>query len=643
MGVGDGTVIGATKILDNGPDGDRFNVAILAEGYQQGDLSQFASDAQAFVQHLRATPPFDTLGPAINVYRVDVSSTDRGADDPVAAGGTGATANTFFDATFGNGGNRRGLVVNNGTAIQVANQNVPAWHMLMVLVNSTIYGGTGGSVAVFSLAANANEIGVHEMGHTAFGLADEYEYWAGCGVDTDRNRHPNSEPAEPNVTVASTRDSIKWRDLIASGTAIPTMSNPNCSNCDSRASSVPIGTVGAFEGAHYYHCGAYRPEYNCKMRALGQPFCAVCRRVIEQKLNPFLATHWHLGRLTQATGGPLASSDPCAYVFDAQATQHAVYVGSGHMQELWWDAANGWHIEDLSAATGAPAPSGTPCGYTFAAQSTQHVFYRGSNGKVYELWWDAANGWHIEDLSAATGAPLAVGDPSAYVFNAQGTQHVLFRDGDGHVRELWWDAGGGWHLEDLSIATGAPPAAGNPCGYVFDAQGTQHVVFRDGAGHIRELWWDAASGWHLEDLTAATGAPLSSSDPTAYVFSAQSTQHVIFRSADGHIHELWWDAGAGWHHGDLSAATSAPIASSAPAAYVFDAQGSQHVIYRGSDNRIHELWWDTAAGWHIEDLSLATGAPPAAGDPTGYVFAAQNTQHIIYRSSGGEVVELWWG
>ena len=33
------------------------------------------------------------------------------------------------------------------------------------------------------------------------------------------------------------------------------------------------------------------------------------------------------------------------------------------------------------------------------------------------------------------------------------------------------------------------------------------------------------------------------------------------------------------------------VAAGDPAAYMFDAQGTQHVVYRGSDNHIHELWW----------------------------------------------------
>ena len=64
---------------------------------QQND---FNNACTAFVTAFRATPPFDELSPAINVFRINVSSTDSGADDPVSGGGTGATARTYFDATL---------------------------------------------------------------------------------------------------------------------------------------------------------------------------------------------------------------------------------------------------------------------------------------------------------------------------------------------------------------------------------------------------------------------------------------------------------------------------------------------------------------------------------------------------------------
>jgi hypothetical protein len=61
------------------------------------------------------------------------------------------------------------------------------------------------------------------------------------------------------------------------------------------------------------------------------------------------------------------------------------------------------------------------------------------------------------------------------------------------------------------------------------------------------------------------------------------------------VHELWWNNTDGWHHDDLSGATGAPAAQDgfncAPAAYLFDAQRTQHFVYVGVDRHIYDLWW----------------------------------------------------
>src|SRR5205814_2110117 len=82
-----------------------------------------------------------------------------------------------------------------------------------------------------------------------------------------------------------------------------------------------------------------------------------------------------------------------------------------------------WAQRDVTLVTGAPAAAAAPAGYAFEARGTRHVVYRGVDGHVYELWWDAANGWGGGDLTAVTGSPAAAGKPAGYVFAAQGTQH----------------------------------------------------------------------------------------------------------------------------------------------------------------------------------------------------------------------------
>ncbi len=102
---------------------------------------------------------------------------------------------------------------------------------------------------------------------------------------------PPGEPSEPNVTLDADRNTNKWRDLIATTTNMPTTKNVDCTQCDPQASPVASGTIGAFEGAHYYHCAVYRPAFDCRMRTLGQPFCEVCQRAIERQLERFLPPH----------------------------------------------------------------------------------------------------------------------------------------------------------------------------------------------------------------------------------------------------------------------------------------------------------------------------------------------------------------
>jgi IgA Peptidase M64 len=287
MGTSDGQVLGPTKILDSGPATQRWNAVIVSEGYRRSEMAQFAEDAKQFAEALLASAPFDRLRAAINIYRVEVTSTDSGAKDPKKCGGTGAKPRTYFDASFCTNGIRRLLVANNGRVVKVVGKHVPQWHMAFLAVNSPISGGSGGAIATFSRAPGSAEIAIHEMGHTAFGLADEYEYYANC-AEKGHNKHSGSEPSQPNITTNKNRATTKWRSLIQPATPVPTTRNANCANCDPQPSPVAVGIIGLFEGGDYYHCGVYRPEFDCRMRNLNKPFCGVCQQVIVKKLTPFL-------------------------------------------------------------------------------------------------------------------------------------------------------------------------------------------------------------------------------------------------------------------------------------------------------------------------------------------------------------------
>ncbi len=284
MGASDGFVIGSTKAVDHGPDNARWNLVIVGDGYQASEMASYHTHVQSFITALRTTPPFNELFCGINVYRIDVASTDSGADDPGCGGNPAVTANTYFDATFCSVFSgvplERLLTIDSALALSVATTHVPLRHQVLCIVNSTKYGGSGGAIATCSVDPQANEIAIHEIGHSGFGLADEY---GGDGSAT-----PAGEPSEPNVTRDTNRATNKWRTLIDPATPMPSQCSGGCasSTCVPPGSPPPPGAVGTYEGAIYSDCNTYRPLPSCYMRDYG-PFCPVCAGVIRSTLAPF--------------------------------------------------------------------------------------------------------------------------------------------------------------------------------------------------------------------------------------------------------------------------------------------------------------------------------------------------------------------
>lgn len=282
MTADDGTVIGLVKIFDSGVPANRWNLVLVSDGYQAGALGQFATDAQDLVNQLLAEPPFDRpeIQCGINAYRLDVTSTDSGADKPHCdeGGGDGIFKATYFDSTFCFYGDTQRLLYGNKTLAEfTVDAALPEWDQIVVICNDPERGGGGGAVAWTSTGGpDWREVAIHELGHSAFGLADEYD-----GPDM-----PGS-PVEPNVSTDANPATCKWSALVTAGPAIPTRANPDCTTTDPGPSPVADGTVGTFEGAKYRYCGRYRPVWNCMMRDTSAPFCPVCTDVIVTLLSTY--------------------------------------------------------------------------------------------------------------------------------------------------------------------------------------------------------------------------------------------------------------------------------------------------------------------------------------------------------------------
>jgi hypothetical protein len=590
MTAADGRVLGTTKVVDNGSTASRWNVVVLGDGYREAEMGKYAADTRRVVDVLLATSPYDELQAAINVHRVDVTSADSGADDPTSCGGSGAVRRTYFDATFcGAPGVQRLLVVDDLTALVVADDQVPEWDVILVMVNSPVYGGSGGTTAVFSLAAGAEEIALHELGHSAFGLADEYEYYLGCGSDADRNQHPPLEPDEPNVTVNTNRATLKWRQLVAPATPVPTTRNADCTQCDPQPDPQPTGTVGLYEGAHYYHCRAYRPQFDCRMRALGYPYCAVCRRRIREVLTPYLppvppvaAVSWAPRRLDLFARG----SDRASY--------HKWFSGSG-----WGPSAGGaWERQGGILLFPPAAVSWGPSRLDVFGVGTDQALYHKwfGNGR----WGPALTAWERQG-GTVRGRPEAVSWES-------GRLDVFVVGGDRAVYHRWF-GGGQWGPANGFDRLGGV-AISQPHATAFQP-GRLDVFVVGGDRALYRKWFDG-SGWQpsggFERLGGQlTGEPavVSWGPDRLDAFAVGPGQEVLHKFWDG---GAWQPSATGWT--SLGGVT---IGSPAVAAWAADRLDVFHV---GRDRAVYHKWWNgtgwgpSATGW--ERLGgVAVGAPTA--------------------------------
>src|SRR4029453_7260656 len=189
-----------------------------------------------------------------------------------------------------------------------------------------------------------------------------------------------------------------------------------------------------------------------------------------------------------------------------------------------------------------------------------------------------------------------------------------------------------------------PKAAGAPSGIVFRALGVTNVVYRDAEGCLHELWQQGA-GSGTSNLTSladnairAAGDPTG--DPSSYIDTMEGLEVALYRGTDGHVHSVYWSTGAVGRDA-LSGTAGAPRAAGKPVGYV-GKDGFKHVIYRSGDGHLHELWWTGSNPPGHGDLTAVSGTPTAAGDPAPYINTNTGENIVAYRGSDWHIHTLYW-
>jgi hypothetical protein len=310
-----------------------LDIAIVGDGYTSDQIEEFRSDLARFSELLLSQAPYVDRRAHINIRGVFSPSVDEGCDQPTR----GIWRSTAVGTSFNSLGSPRYLLTEANRDLRDIAANAP-YDTLVIMVNQERYGGGGIYNRYCTFTAHGPFAGyllLHEFGHSFGGLADEY--YTSSTAYTEF--YPEGvEPVQPNITAATDRADLKWADLVAPETPLPTPWDKSRFDADdlayqqerreidaaiawaARTNAFPfvlevlqqaavdhalqrvavidammeasglMNTIGAFEGAGYVSQGLYRPAIDCLMFSRGvKPLCRVCARAVDRRIDFYTA------------------------------------------------------------------------------------------------------------------------------------------------------------------------------------------------------------------------------------------------------------------------------------------------------------------------------------------------------------------
>lgn len=241
-----------------GAMGASYDVVFIGDGYTKAQREKFFSDAEAISTGLLGFGPYEESSALVNAHALFVPSAQSGADHPAAK----EAVETAFDATYDSFGITYLITAETAKILAAVGAVMPAYDLIVLIVNDSAYGGSGGPVTIVSTAPESLAILRHEVAHSIGHLADEYEA---------PNPNAKFEDPEDNVATKAHLSPLKWAHWVDEGTPIPT---------PAADATGPYSPIGAYEGARYVAKDMFRPAPDCLMRTLDKVFCPICREVM---------------------------------------------------------------------------------------------------------------------------------------------------------------------------------------------------------------------------------------------------------------------------------------------------------------------------------------------------------------------------
>lgn len=240
----------AMTVLNKAKIKHPIKLALVSEGFTQGEMTKFEQQAAHLMETMFAQPAFGAYRDRFQVTAVELPSQDSG----ITKLSKGEIKNTPINSQFGAFSLERLLTIPSLYHLADVLQGVP-YDYVIVIANTDTYGGSGPyyNYCIGYNGDQGEEVTIHEFAHHFAALGDEYESEGYEGKYT-----PDIEPFEPNITTKADF-SGKWQNLIDSGEA------------------------GLIEGAGYQTKGVWRGCESCLMRTVADPnFCPVCTQAIQR-------------------------------------------------------------------------------------------------------------------------------------------------------------------------------------------------------------------------------------------------------------------------------------------------------------------------------------------------------------------------
>jgi hypothetical protein len=303
-----GYIDSVRTIISGGDPADKFDIVILGDGFQSGELGVFDARSDLLAYGLTSTAPFSNFVGRINVHAVRAVSVDSGITNVPTLG---ITRNTFFRTEGFWLGKPSPTFIGTSATDRVAegiNAIIPEAHadLIIFIINTLIEGGSaplGLGLAFVTLYADPAKFisaAAHESAHVIGGLCEEY---VSCTAFDPLRAYPN-EVTQAEVDA----DVVDWKALATAGeldmanrfVAVHRLGDALDGQCQPVMAAGFEGMLGLYWGAQnseppspgtcVNYCDTragtfYRPMAECKMRRFKYEFCRVCSTKISDAIR----------------------------------------------------------------------------------------------------------------------------------------------------------------------------------------------------------------------------------------------------------------------------------------------------------------------------------------------------------------------